>query len=168
MIELSPRNAAAAQPGVHPIAVAAVALALVLIGIGSIVLWRIYTGSSPETERAATTTRQLQVRTTQISEQLNEKTKGLEATQQESIDQLQAVQDQVLVLRQSLATQQAETKKLSDQVAALNEAIESLRQSFASSRAAENAEDGGGSGHSAKSKPHATRSAHRKRGRSRA
>jgi hypothetical protein len=48
----------------------------------------------------------LQARATQASEQLVEKTKGLEATQQESIDQLQMVQDQLQTVRRLLAAQQ--------------------------------------------------------------
>ena len=54
--------------------------------------------------------RQLQARATQASEQLVEKTKGLEATQQELIDQLQVVQDQFQTVRRLLAAQQADTK----------------------------------------------------------
>jgi hypothetical protein len=89
MIELAPRNTGPlARISGQPIAVAAVALSLVLIGIGSIALWRSYTGATPETDRVVAT-RQLQARTAQASEQLVEKTKGLEATQQESIDRHQ-------------------------------------------------------------------------------
>src|SRR6266700_1601370 len=101
MIELAPRStdtAAVLRTGVQPIAVAAVALALLLIGIGSIALWRVYTGNAPESDRVVAS-RQLQARATQASEQLVEKTKGLEATQQESIDQLQTVQDQLQTVR---------------------------------------------------------------------
>jgi peptidoglycan hydrolase CwlO-like protein len=121
---------------VQPIAIAAVALALVLIGIGSMALWRTYTGNSPESDRAVAT-RQLQARAAQASEQLVEKTKGLEATQQESIDQLQMVQDQLQTVRRLIAAQQGDSKKLSEQVAGLTEAIEGLRQSFASAQATE-------------------------------
>jgi hypothetical protein len=78
--------------------------------------------------------RQLQVRTAQASEQLVEKTKGLEVTQQESIDQLQVVQEQLQTVRRLLASQQADTKRLSEQVASLSEAVEGMRQSFASSQ----------------------------------
>jgi len=137
MIELAPRNTSPlARISGQPIAVGAVALALVLIGIGSITVWRSYTGSAPETDRAVVT-RQLQARTAQASEQLVEKTKGLEATQQESIDQLQVVQDQLLTVRRLLASQQADTRKLSEQVGSLTEAIDGLRQSFASAQATE-------------------------------
>jgi len=54
MIELAPRNAQSIAPsrlGVQPIAVAAVALILVVLGIGSIAVWRSYTGNAPETDR---------------------------------------------------------------------------------------------------------------------
>ena len=76
-----------------------------------IALWRAYTGNSPELDRHASA-RQLQARTVQASEQLVEKTKGLEATQQESIDQLQVVQDQLQTVRRLLSAQQADNKKL--------------------------------------------------------
>ena len=58
------------------------------------------------------------------SDVLLEKTKGLEATQQQAVDQLQIVQDQ-------LAAQQAETKKLSKQIATLTEKLDALQQSVA-------------------------------------
>ncbi len=136
MIELAPRNSAIARIGVQPIAIGAVALILVVFGIGSIALWRAYTGNAPESDRVVAT-RQLQARTAQASEQLVEKTKGLEATQQESIDQLQVVQDQLQTVRRLLASQQADTRKLSEQMGSLTEAIEGLRQSFASAQANE-------------------------------
>jgi uncharacterized protein HemX len=120
-----------ARIGTQPIALTAAALCLILAGVVSIAMWRIYTGQSPETDRAAST-RALQTRTAQASEQLVEKTKGLEQTQQESIDQLQVVQDQLQTVRRLLASQQADTKRLSEQVTTLTEAIDGLRHSFAS------------------------------------
>ena len=167
MIELAPRNAGAVpvtRIGVQPIAIGAVALILVVLGIGSIALWRAYTGSAPETDRVAAS-RQLQARTAQASEQLVEKTKGLEATQQESIDQLQVVQDQLQTVRRLLGSQQTDTKKLSEQVGALTEAINGLRESFASTQATEPAAEPSRK-RSANARPHAVRSAHRKRGKS--
>ncbi|MDN4981605.1 hypothetical protein KUL72_15305 [Bradyrhizobium arachidis] len=122
--------------GAQPIALTAVALLLLIVGVTSIAIWRAYTGAAPETDRVVAS-RQLQVRAAQASEQLVEKTKGLEATQQESIDQLQVVQDQLLTMKRLLASQQADTKRLSEQVAGLNESIDGLRQSFASARANE-------------------------------
>src|SRR4051812_19888558 len=166
MIELAPRNTGPlARISGQPIAVAAVALSLVLIGIGSIALWRSYTGNAPETDRVVAT-RQLQARTAQASEQLVEKTKGLEATQQESIDQLQMVQDQLQTVRRLLASQQTDTKKLSEQVGSLTEAIEGLRQSFASAQSSEPATEPTARKRSARAKPSGVRSAHRKRGKS--
>ena len=122
--------------GSQPIALAAAALVILVVGVGSIVLWRAYTGTSPEQDRIASA-RQLQARTAQASEQLIEKTKGLETSQQESIDQLQVVQDQLQTVRRLLTAQQADTKKLSEQVGGLTGAIDSLRQSFASAQSAE-------------------------------
>jgi uncharacterized protein HemX len=163
MIELAPRevrtNAIARISG-QPIAVAAAALVLVVMGIGSIALWRAYTGNAPETDRVVAT-RQLQARTAQASEQLVEKTKGLEATQQESIDQLQVVQDQLQTMRRLFAAQQADTRKLSEQVGALTEAINGLRQSFASTQATEPAAES-----TRKRSGNSNKSAHRRRDKS--
>ena len=168
MTEFASRNTSSlGRIGGQPIAIGAVALTIVLLGIGSITLWRSYTGTVPETDRVVAT-RQLQARTAQASEQLVEKTKGLEATQQESIDQLQVVQDQLTTVRRLLAAQQADTRKLSEQVGTLTESIDSLRQSFASAQTSEPATPPStrtrsirGSG---KAKPHGIKSANRKRG----
>ena len=124
------------RAGTQPIALAAATLLIVLAGVASIALWRTYTGTAPELDRVVTA-RTLQARTVQASEQLVEKTKGLEATQQESIDQLQVVQDQLQTVRRLLASQQADTKRLSEQVSTLTEAIDGLRQSFASAQPSE-------------------------------
>lgn len=146
MSELAPRHYPRPDPVAQlvapsrfsgqPILIAATAFVVVVLGIGSITLWRAYTGAAPETDRVVAT-RQLQARTAQASEQLVEKTKGLEATQQESIDQLQVVQDQLLTVRRLLAAQQTDTRKLSEQVGALTESIDGLKQSFASAQASE-------------------------------
>lgn len=122
--------------GAQPIALTAAALLLLIAGVTSIAIWRAYTGAAPEADRVVAS-RQLQARTAQASEQLVEKTKGLEATQQESIDQLQVVQDQLQTMKRLMAAQQADTKRLSEQVTTLNESIDNLRQSFASARATE-------------------------------
>ena len=141
MRELAPRYYPSGSPvspisrfGGQPFVIGAAALLAIVVGIGAIAAWRAYTGTSPELDRVVVT-RQLQARATQASEQLVEKTKGLEATQQESIDQLQVVQDQLTTVRRLLASQQADTRKLSEQVATMTESIEGLRQSFASARA---------------------------------
>jgi uncharacterized protein HemX len=171
MIELAPRHyprhesvaelAPLSRFSGQPILIAATAFVVMVLGIGSIAMWRAYTGNAPELDRVAAA-RQLQARTAQASEQLVEKTKGLEATQQESIDQLQVVQDQLMTVRRLLAAQQADTKKLSEQVGTLTESIDGLRQSFASARTSDPAPAVRKS--SRKSK--AVRSANRKRSKS--
>ena len=148
--------------GSQPIALAATALVVLVLGVGSIAVWRSYTGTSPEPERVVVT-RQLQARTAAASEQLVEKTKGLEATQQESIDQLQMVQDQLQTVRRLLAAQQNDTRKLSEQVGTLTGAIEGLRQSFASTQASEPTAAPAPRNRAAKAKPRASRSAARSR-----
>ena len=167
MIELAPRSASPiARFGGQPIAIAAAALVIVVLGVSSIALWRAYTGSAPETDRVVAS-RQMQVRAAQASEQLVEKTKGLEATQQESIDQLQVVQDQLLTVRRLLAAQQTDTRKLSEQVGTLTEAVDGLRQSFAIAQAAEPAAATAPRKRTAKAKPRANRSANRSRAKAR-
>jgi Tfp pilus assembly protein FimV len=54
---------------------------------------------------------------------LAERTRDLEVTEQQAVDQLQVVQDQ-------LATQQAESKKLASQLEALNDKLDALQQSL--------------------------------------
>ena len=142
--------------GSQPIALAAAALVILVVGVGSIVLWRAYTGTSPEQDRIASA-RQLQARTAQASEQLIEKTKGIETSQQESIDQLQVVQDQLQTVRRLLTAQQADTKKLSEQVGSLTGAIDSLRQSFASAQSSEASNPPSARNTSAQPRRHATR-----------
>jgi uncharacterized protein HemX len=146
--------------GSQPIALAAAALLVVVLGVASIALWRAYTGTSPELDRVAAA-RQLQARAAQASEQLVEKTKGLEATQQESIDQLQVIQDQLQTVRRVLAAQQADTKRLSEQVSGLTEAIEGLRQSFASAQANEPAPAPAARNKPIRTRAHAMKSPHR-------
>ena len=148
--------------GAQPIALAAGALILVVLGIGGIGLWRAYTGAAPEQDRIIAA-RQLQVRAAQASEQLVEKTKGLEASQQESIDQLQVVQEQLQTVRRLLAAQQADNKRLSEQVSGLTEAIDGLRQSFASAPAAETTRPSSSRNKSVRSASQARRGAHRRR-----
>jgi septal ring factor EnvC (AmiA/AmiB activator) len=122
--------------GSQPIALAAGAFLLLMAGITLVVLTRAHSSTPPEGERAAAS-RQLQARAAQASEQLVERTKGLEATQQESVDQLQVLQDQLQNVRRLLAAQQADTKRLSDQLATLATAVDGLRDSFASARSAD-------------------------------
>jgi uncharacterized protein YoxC len=167
MIELAPGSASPiARFGGQPIAIAAAALVIVVVGVTSITVWRAYTGSAPETERVVAT-RQLQARAAQASEQLVEKTKGLEATQQESIDQLQMVQDQLQTVRRLLAAQQGDTRKLSEQVGTLTEAIDGLRQSFASAQASEPSAASAPRKRTAKARPRSNRTVNRSRAKAR-
>jgi uncharacterized protein HemX len=122
--------------GSQPVALAAAALVLIVLGASSVGLWRVTTGNSPEQERI-TSLRLMQARATQASEQLVEKTRSLEVSQQETIDQLQAVQDQLQVLKRLVTAQQSDAKRLSEQVGGLTGAIDSLRQSFASTQSSE-------------------------------
>lgn len=155
-----------ARIGSQPIALAAVALVVIVLGVASMALWRAYSGTSPEQERVVAA-RQLQVRAAQASEQLVEKTKDLEAIQQESIDQLQVVQDQLQGVKRLLAAQQADTKRLSEQVAGLKEAIDGLRQSFASTQASEASSPPSTRNRSIRTRSHATRGGQRKGAKSR-
>jgi uncharacterized protein HemX len=155
--------------GSQPVALAAVALIVVILAAGSVGLWRGYTGNSPEQERL-TSLRQMQARATQASEQLFEKTKSLETSQQETIDQLQAVQEQLQSLKRLVTAQQADAKRLSEQVGGLTGAIDTLRQSFASTQSAESSDPPVSRKRSVRSEPRATRgrhaAAHRKRAKS--
>jgi uncharacterized protein HemX len=154
--------------GSQPVALAAGALILVVLAAGSVGLWRAYTGNSPEQERT-TSLRQMQARATQASEQLFEKTKSLETSQQQTIDQLQAVQDQLQGLKRLVTAQQADAKRLSEQVGGLTGAIDTLRQSFASAQSAEPSDPPVTRKRSVRSEPRAKgrhAGAHRKRARS--
>lgn len=154
------RSVSLASMGRQPIALTAAALLLIVAGVGTIAAWRISTGASPETDRAVAA-RVLQTRSVQASEQLVEKTKGLEQTQQESIDQIQVMQDQLQTVRHQIAAQQADTKRLSDQITSLTEAVDGLRQSFASAQSSDLAQPQVSHSHPARVR-HAVRSAQRR------
>lgn len=157
----NPRGKGIGRIGSQPIALAAVAFVIIVLGIGSIALWRAYTGNSPEQDRVAAA-RQIQVRAAQASEQLVEKTKALETSQQDSVDQLQVVQDQLQTVRRLLAAQQTDAKRLSEQVTGLSGAIDSLRQSFASTQSQESSSTPSTRKASARPKPRAIKATHRK------
>ena len=160
-------NQRIARIGRQPIALAAVVLALMLIGAGSIALWRATAGSATEPDRVISA-RQIQLRAAEASEQLVERTKALELSQQQSIDQLQALQDQVQGVKRLFAAQQNDAKRLSDQIGAVAGAIDSLRQSFASTPATESSSDQPKARHAtSRSRPHATRGAQHRRAKSR-
>ena len=162
MIDLDPdtKSNGFGRIGGQPIALAAVALAVVVSGAGSMALWRAYTGSSPEQDRILAT-RQIQARALQTSQQLVEKTKALDLSQQESIDQLQALQDDVQTIKRVLAAQQNDAKRLSDEMTSLTAAIDSLRQAFASAQSSETSHSS--SRNTERSKPRARASRRRAR-----
>jgi uncharacterized protein HemX len=163
-----PKTNALRRFGSQPVALAAAALVLVVLGASSVGFWRAYTGNSPEQERM-TSLRQMQARATQASEQLFEKTRSLEVSQQESIDQLQAVQEQLQVLKRLVTAQQGDTRRLSEQVGGLTGAIDSLRQSFASTQSSEPSDPPVTRKRSARSEPRAKArraAVHRKRAKS--
>jgi uncharacterized coiled-coil protein SlyX len=108
-----------AAAGIRQRLIFAVALVLILIGLGCVLLQRGFVGNSTAVlPSAAAGARQ------QASDELIETTKGLQATQQQAVDQLQVVQDQ-------LVAQKAETKKLSEQITAVTEKLDALKQSGA-------------------------------------
>lgn len=155
-----------ARIGSQPIALAAGVLMVLLLGAGSVALWRVSTGSYPETERAVAA-RQIQARAAEASEQLVEKTKAMGITQQEQVDQLQALQDQMQGVKRLLAAQQNEAKQLSDQVGTLTGAIDNLRQSFASAQSSETPASAGHAPFRSKARTTTTRHIQRKRTKSR-
>jgi uncharacterized protein HemX len=164
MIEVTSQDAKTADVGrigTQPIALAATALVVLLLGASGIGLWRAYTGTSPEADRVVAA-RQMQAKAAQTSERLVEKTNDLEVTQQESIDQLQVVQDQLQTVKRLLAAQQADTKRLSEQVAALTEAVDGLRQSFASTPSPDASGAPPVHNKAIRARSHATRNVHRK------
>jgi hypothetical protein len=101
------------------LSVFAVGLAVILIGLGWVLLQRGFGGNSaPGSPIVATTAPE------QVSKELLETTKGLQVTQQQAVDQLQIVQDQ-------LVAQKEETRKLSEQLATVTEKLQALKQSVA-------------------------------------
>ena len=139
MIDVSPDDAGKsriARIGAQPIALTAVALVVLLAGGGTVALWRVSTGNYPETDRAIAA-RQAQTRAVEATEQLADKTRAMGITQQEQVDQLQALQEQIQGVKRLLAAQQSDAKRLSDQVGTLTGAIDNLRQSFASARSSD-------------------------------
>lgn len=126
------------QGHVRLIAAAAVALAIV----GGAVTWRVIAMEPVVPKREAVAARN------PVLDELVASTKALENSQQQAIDQLQVLQDAV-------AAQQAETRHASDQVALLNGKLDALRQSFAEAAVPAVAEKGAETA-SAKSQPDTT------------
>jgi ABC-type transporter Mla subunit MlaD len=85
------------------------------VGAGGLILWA--TGSNSAAGVSPSVTALVQT-----SNELVEKTGALETTEQQTIDQLQVVQDQ-------LAAQQAETKRLTGEIEALHAKLDALAQS---------------------------------------
>ena len=96
-----------------------VALASLLV-LGGAAIWRASVSRpAPEQAKAVPPPRD------PLLIQLVENTKALEDSQQQAIDQLQVLQD-------LLRAQQAESRKASDRVAALNARLDTMQQAFAS------------------------------------
>jgi len=97
----------------------AVGLAVILIGLGWVLLQRGFGGNSPSGSPIVTAPAPAQV-----SKELLEATKGLQVTQQQAVDQLQVVQDQ-------LVAQKEEIRRLSEQIATVSGKVQALQQSAA-------------------------------------
>jgi hypothetical protein len=95
--------------------IAVIAVCVVLVGAAGLILWA--TGSNSAAAVSPSVTALVQT-----SNELVEKTGAMEVTEQQAIDQLQVVQDQ-------LAVQQAETKKLASAIETLNAKLDALAQS---------------------------------------
>ena len=109
--------------GVRQRSIFVMAVALILIGLGYGLLQRGFGSNRVGIVPSATATATTAARD-RVSDELLEATKGLQVTQQQTVDELQVVQDQ-------LAAQKAETKKLSEQIAAVTERLQALQQSVA-------------------------------------
>jgi uncharacterized coiled-coil protein SlyX len=106
--------------GAHrQLSIFAAGLAVILIGLGWVLLQRGFSSNSaPGSPIVATTA------PAQVSKELLETTKGLQVTQQQAVDQLQVVQDQ-------LVTQKDEIRRLSEQIATVSGKLQALQQSVA-------------------------------------
>ena len=118
MIELRPRNSGAvARIGGQPIAIAAVAFVIVVMGIGSIALWRApIPGNAPRKRIASSRQGNCRPAPHKRPSNWSKRPRAWKRpSSSESIDQLQVVQDQLVTVRRLLASQQTDTKKLSEQ-----------------------------------------------------
>ncbi len=124
--------------GGQPIVLAAAILLVILAGIAGVAVWRASASSSaaPEPNRVVIARKLRQARAALVAKELSEKTRGLELTQQQSIDQLQTLQDDLRSMKRQLAVQQSENQQLSKQVSDLTQAMDGLQQSVASASAA--------------------------------
>ncbi|MGH6779020.1 MAG: hypothetical protein ACRECL_13605 [Bradyrhizobium sp.] len=122
--------------GGQPIVLAAATLLVILAGIAGVAVWRASGSAAPEPNRVVIARKLRQARAALVAKELSEKTRGLELTQQQSIDQLQTLQDDLRSMKRQLAVQQSENQQLSKQVSDLTEAMDGLQQSVASASTA--------------------------------
>jgi uncharacterized coiled-coil protein SlyX len=108
--------------GIRRLRVLAVALAIILIGLGCALFWGF--GSSTVAALPSSASTVSTAAREQVSDEILETAKGLQVTQQQAVDQLQVVQDQ-------LAAQKAETKRLSELIATLTEKLDALQGTVA-------------------------------------
>ena len=98
-----------------------------IVGGGLMALWEIY-GSAPVKQPKADIAANASNETAQAI-------KDLQATQQNIVGQLeQEIAGQLQSLQQTVASEQAETKQLSDKVTVLSSKLDTLQQSFASAQ----------------------------------
>jgi septal ring factor EnvC (AmiA/AmiB activator) len=109
--------------GVRRLRAFAIALTIISLALGGALFWGF--GSSTVAELPSSASAVLAPAHEQVADEILETAKGLGITQQQAVDQLQVVQDQ-------LAMQKAETKRLSEQIAAVTEKLDALQQSIAS------------------------------------
>jgi TolA-binding protein len=102
--------------------VAALLLSLLLVG-GFIALWVAYGSAPPQQPQADVAANE----TAQVIRDRQTAIKGLQTTDEKVAGQVQSVQ-------QTLASNQADAKRLSDQVTALSGKLDALQQSFASAQ----------------------------------
>jgi uncharacterized coiled-coil protein SlyX len=101
------------------LSVFAAGLAVILIGLGWVLLQRGFgVNRSPESSIVTTAAPE------RVSKELLETAKGLQVTQQQAVDQLQVVQDQ-------LVAQKEEIRRLSEQIATVSGKLQALQQSVA-------------------------------------
>ncbi len=104
--------------------VAALLLGLILGG-GLMALWGIYGSAPPQQPRADVAAN--------ASNETVQAIKDLQATQQNIVGELeQRITGQLQSVQQTLASEQAETKQLSDKVTVLGSKLDALQQAFAS------------------------------------
>jgi|BarGraIncu00222A_1022003.scaffolds.fasta_scaffold106122_2 hypothetical protein len=93
----------------------AIALAIILIGLGGALFWGF--GSSTVAALPSSASTVAAPAREPVSDEFLKTARGLGITQQQAVDQLQVVQDQA-------AAQKAETQKLSEQIVAVTEKLD--------------------------------------------